>query len=76
MQFLSNFSVGWSHVCAPDLLNIIYWILFNSLQKRIKCLIKIVSEYDQEIPQAKTTDKPWHPEEELHKNHETPGRQT
>ena len=35
-------------------------------------LVKLVSEYDQEIPQSQTTDH----EEEPHNNHETPGRKT
>ena len=38
--------------------------------------LKIVSEYDQEITQSQTSDKPMTPEEEPHNNHETPGRQT
>ena len=38
--------------------------------------IKIVSEYDQDIPQSQTAANPWHHEEEPHNNHETPGRQT
>ena len=37
---------------------------------------KIVSEYDQEISQSQTAEKPWHREEEPHNNHEIPGRQT
>ena len=36
---------------------------------------EIVSEYDQEIPQSETADKPWHREEEPLNHHETPGRQ-
>ena len=39
-------------------------------------MLKIVSEYDQEIPQSQTADKPMAREEEPHNNHETPGRQT
>ena len=35
---------------------------------------KIVSEYDQEIPQSQTADNRWHREEELLNHHETPGR--
>ena len=35
---------------------------------------KIVSEYDQEIPQSQTADKPR--EEEPRNNYETSGRQT
>ena len=35
---------------------------------------KIVSEYDQEIPQSQTTDT-WHHEEEPLNHHKTPGRQ-
>ena len=35
---------------------------------------KIISEYDQEIPQSQTAVKPWHREEESHNNHEAPGR--
>ena len=37
---------------------------------------KVVSEYDQEIPQSQTADKPMAHEEEPHNNHKTPGRQT
>ena len=39
---------------------------------------KIVSDYDQEIPQSQTADNPvaWHHEEEPPNHHETPGRQT
>ena len=36
---------------------------------------KIVSEYDQEIPQSQTAKTPWHREEEPLNHHETPGRQ-
>ena len=37
---------------------------------------KIVSEYDQEIPQSQTAQTtPWHREEEPLNHHETPGRQ-
>ena len=36
-------------------------------------IIKIVSEYDQEIPQSQTADKPM---SSPHNNHETPGRLT
>ena len=36
---------------------------------------KIVSEYDQEIPQSQTADTLWHREEEPLNHHETPGRQ-
>ena len=38
-------------------------------------LLKIVSEYDQEIPQSQTTENPWHGEEEPLNHHKTPGRQ-
>ena len=38
-------------------------------------LLKIVSEYDQEIPLSQTADNPWHREEEPLNHHETPGRQ-
>ena len=37
---------------------------------------KIVSEYDQEIPQSETADNPCHREEEPLHHHETPGRQS
>ena len=37
---------------------------------------KIVSWYDQEIPQSQTADKPMASWEEPRNNHETPGRQT
>ena len=36
---------------------------------------KIVSEYDQKIPQLQTADNPVAPREELLNHHETPGRQ-
>ena len=36
---------------------------------------KIVSEYDQEIPQSQTADNPKHREEEPLNHHETPGKQ-
>ena len=42
----------------------------------LSCLFVKNSEYDQEIPQSQTADKPWNCEEEPHNNHETPGRQT
>ena len=35
-----------------------------------------MSDYDQEIPQSQTTDKPMAPQGETHNNHETPGKQT
>ena len=38
-------------------------------------LSKIVSEYDQEIPQSQTAENRLHREDEPHNNHETPGRQ-
>ena len=39
--------------------------------------IKIVSEYDQEIPQSQTAcQNQWHHEEEPHSNYKTQGRQT
>ena len=41
----------------------------------IKMIAKIVSEYDQEIPQSQTAGNPWHHEEEPLNHHETPGRQ-
>ena len=37
---------------------------------------KIVSEYDQEIPQLRTADKPMTPRGRATQNHETQGRQT
>ena len=36
---------------------------------------KIVSEYDQEIPQSQTAETLWHREEEPLNHHETPGSQ-
>ena len=33
--------------------------------------LKIVSEYDKEIPQSQTETNLWHPEEEQRNNHET-----
>ena len=38
-------------------------------------ITKIVSEYDQEIPQSQTADNPVAPQEEPLNHHETPGRQ-
>ena len=38
-------------------------------------LVKIVSGYDQEIPQSQTADNPMACEEEPLNHHETPGRQ-
>ena len=38
--------------------------------------LKIVSKYDQEIPQLQTADKLMALGEEPHNNHETLGRQT
>ena len=37
---------------------------------------KIVSEYDQEIPQSQTADKPMAPRGRATQHHKTPGRQT
>ena len=34
------------------------------------------SEYDQEIAQSQTADKPWYRNEEPHNNYKTPGRHT
>ena len=39
-------------------------------------MLKIVSAYDQELPQSQTAENTWHCEEELHNKHKTPGRQT
>ena len=39
-------------------------------------IAKLVSEYDQEIPQSQTAENPWHCEEEPHNNHKTPASQT
>ena len=36
---------------------------------------EIVSEYDQEIPQSQSADKPWHREEHPLNHHESPGGQ-
>ena len=47
---------------------------FSVMSDRILGL-KIVSEYDQEIPQSQTAANPWHREEEPLNHHETPGRQ-
>ena len=41
----------------------------------MKIFLKIVNEYDQEIPQSQTAYNPWHHEEEPLNHHETPGRQ-
>ena len=38
-------------------------------------MLKIVSEYDQEIPQSQTADNLWHREEAPPNLRETPGRQ-
>ena len=45
------------------------------VQRKQVAKAKIVSEYDQEIPQSQTADNPWHREEEPLNHHETPGRQ-
>ena len=37
-------------------------------------MLKIVIEYDQEIPQSQTADNPWHREEEPLNHHMAPGR--
>ena len=37
--------------------------------------MKIVSEYDQEIPQSQTQTAPWHRGEEPLNHHETPERE-
>ena len=44
----------------------------KNLEKRLKK----VSEYNQEIPQSQTADKPMAPQGSSHNNHETPRRQT
>ena len=49
-------------------------LVLKSLRRR-GLVLKIVSEYDQEIPQSHIPDKLMHRKEEPH-NHETPGRQT
>ena len=54
-------------------LGIAAWVLSFRFE-RMKHL-KIVSEYDQEIPQSKTADNLWHREEEPLNHHETPRRQ-
>ena len=46
-----------------------------TLKKNENCFSKMISEYDQEIPQTQTADNPWHREEEPPTNQETPGRQ-
>ena len=43
--------------------------------KQPEAILKIVSEYDQEIPQSQTADNPLHREEEPLNHNETPGRQ-
>ena len=48
----------------------IAWYIITILKR-----LKIVNEYDQEIPQSQTADNPWHREEEPPNHHETPGRQ-
>ena len=40
----------------------------------IQSIKKIVSEYDQEIPQSQTANNPGHREQEPLNHHETPGR--
>ena len=41
----------------------------------LEIFARIVSEYDQVIPQSQTADNPWHYEEEPLNHHETPGGQ-
>ena len=48
------------------------WFVMNFIYERAK----IISEFDQEIPQSQTAENLWHREEESHDNHEAPERQT
>ena len=61
-------------VYCHNLLDRIFWSHPIFLCKTYS-LIKIVSEYDQEIPKSQTADKPMAPQEEPLNHHETPGRQ-
>ena len=49
--------------------------MLNPYTLNIRESLKIVSEYDQELPQSQTATTPWHREEEPLNHHETPGRQ-
>ena len=49
---------------------------FSFVKGQGQIYLKIVSEYDHEIPQSQTADKPMAPWDEPHNNHETSGRQT
>ena len=54
-------------------------LIFNDFSRKrsiFKYFSKIVSEYDQKIPQSQTADKPMAGEEEPLNHHETPWRQT
>ena len=57
--------LGWFAVCDYGISSCLYSLL-----------LIIVSEYDQEIPQSHTADKPKDRYEEPHNNQETLGRQT
>ena len=51
--------------------NILYKSLYAFTFKKI-CWVKKVREYDQEIAQSQTADKPMAHEGEHHNNHKTP----
>ena len=70
-EIICIFIVGLNFYLVPWLVVQDIW----QLKYRLFCRSKIVSEYDQEIPQSKTADTPWIREEEPLNHHETPGIQ-
>ena len=62
---------------APSQVHVFYTGLYQEKHEKI-FLSKIVSGYDQEIPQSQTADQPMTRGGggEPHNHHETPGRQT
>ena len=69
-----------SHVisCSAELHKVSAFILPFVAHSPTTLTNKKVNEYNQEIPQSQTAEKPnpRHREEEPHNNHETQGRQT
>ena len=61
--------------CLSVILINIKYILNNNPRDQFTT-IKIVSEYDQKIPQSQTADNHLHHEEEPLNHHKTPGRIT
>ena len=49
--------------------------MYRGSYMNVRVLLKIVSEYDQEIPQSQTADNPMAPGGRQLNHHETPGGQ-